>query len=227
MGHQGYRTHRGAGGGARIPRGSARLSLLLVALLLAPFAGASRGAANPAANPPDDSAGPSWTGYENQPLRVNITQGRDDGDTYRRGEQINIAFEANQDAYAVVYRIDADGVVTILWPRSRLDDGFVFGRHQYSLPAAGAPRLRAGSEPGVEYVEAVVSLYPFDLRDIEVDFHHEPADEEYRYTVAGDPFLAMNEVNHAITRLENAEDFVVTNYTSYFVEREVEHPRYL
>jgi len=227
MKHQGYRTHRGTGGGARTRHGSARLSLLLVALLLAPFAGASRGTANPAANPPDDGTGPSWTGYENQPLRVNITQGLGDRDTYRRGEQINIAFEANQDAYAVVYRIDSDGGVTILWPRSRLDDGFVFGRHQYSLPAAGAPRLRAGSEPGVEYVEAVVSLYPFDLRDIEVDFHHEPADEDYRYAVAGDPFLAMNEVNHAITRLENAEDFVVTNYVSYYVERQVEHPRYL
>jgi len=227
MEHQGYRTHRGMGGGARTRHGSARLSLLLVALLLVPLAGASRGAANPAANPPDDGAGPSWTGYENQPLRVNITQGLGEGDTYRRGEQINIAFEANQDAYAVVYRIDSDGEVTILWPRSRLDDGFVFGRHQYNLPAAGAPRLRAGSEPGVEYVEAVVSLYPFDLRDIEVDFHHEPADEDYRYAVAGDPFLAMNEINHAITRLENAEDFVVTNYVSYYVERQVEHPRYL
>ncbi len=223
MEHQGYRTHRGMGGVARTRHGSARLSLLLVALLLVPLAGA----ANPAANPPDDGVGPNWTGYETQPLRVNITQGRGDGDTYRRGEQINILFEANQDAYAVVYRIDSDGGVTILWPRSRLDDGFVFGRHQYSLPAAGAPRLRAGSEPGVEYVEAVVSLYPFDLRDIEVDFHHEPADEDYRYAVAGDPFLAMNEVNHAITRLENAEDFVVTNYVSYFVERRVEHPRYL
>ncbi len=223
MRHQGYRSHRGTGGGARTRHGSARLSLWLVALLAASVAGASRGAANPS----ESGADQVWTGYENQPLRVNITQGRGDDDTYRRGEQVRIAFETNQDAYAVVYRIDSAGEVTILWPRSRLDDGFVFGRHEYSLPAAGAPRLRVGSEPGVEYVEALVSLYPFDLRDVELDFHHEPADEDYRYAVAGDPFLAMNEVNHAITRLENAEDFVVTNYVSYYVERQVDHPRYL
>jgi len=227
MKHQGYRIHRGTGGGARTRHGSTRLSLLLVALLLAPFAGAPRAAASPAENPPDDGAAPNWTGYENEPLRVNISDGRGGDATYRRGEQVNIAFEANQDAYAVVYRIDSDGEVTILWPRSRLDDGFVFGGHQYDLPAAGAPRLRAGADAGVEYVEAVVSLYPFDLRDIEVDFHHEPAEEEYRYAVDGDPFLAMNEVNHAITRLENAEDFVVTNYVSYYVDRPVDHPRYL
>ncbi|MHB8079107.1 MAG: DUF4384 domain-containing protein, partial [Candidatus Krumholzibacteriia bacterium] len=224
---QGYRTKRGTGGGARTRHGSARLPLLFVALLLAPLAGASRGAAAPVGEAPDAGAEPQWNGYENEPLRVNIADDRGEDATYRRGEPITITFETNQDAYAVVYRIDTDGEVTILWPRSRLDDGFVFGGHRYSLPAAGAPDLRAGSEPGMEYVEALVSLYPYDLRDIEVDFHNEPADAEYRYAVAGDPFLAMNEVNHAITRLENAEDFVVTNYVSYSVEHQVDYPRYL
>lgn len=227
MKHQGYRTHRGTGGGARTRHGSARLALLLCGLLSVPLAGASRAAPAPAAMPPDAGAEPQWTGYENEPLRVNIADDLGEDATYRPGQPIGIDFETNQDAYAVVYRIDSDGEVTILWPRSRLDDGFVFGRHQYSLPTSGAPDLRAGSESGMEYVEALVSLYPFDLRDIEVDFHNEPTDAEYRYAVAGDPFLAMNEVNHAITRLENAEDFVVTNYVGYSIGRQVDYPRYL
>lgn len=171
--------------------------------------------------------GGTWTDYDSQPLRVNIWHARGDDDVYRKGESVRISFEANRDAYAVVYRIDSEGVVTILWPRSRYDDGFIFGRHQYTLPAAGAPRLRAAQEEGVEYVEAIVSAYPFDLRGLEVDFHHEEADERFRYRVAGDPFLAMNEVNYAVTGLESPEDFVVTNYVSYYVEREVAHPRYL
>jgi hypothetical protein len=37
----------------------------------------------------------------------------------------------------------------------------------------------------------------------------------------------MNEVNFAVTGLEDSEEYVVTNYTSYYVHREVEHPRYL
>jgi len=183
-------------------------------------------AAVPASAQAQDQA--DWAGYDQQPLRVNLWHDREGDDVYRRGEPVTITFETNQDAYAVLYRIDAEGEVSLLWPRSRFDDGFVFGRHAYTLPAAGAPRLRAGPQEGVEYVQAIVSLYPFDLRDLEVDFFHETANEEtYRFAVAGDPFLAMNEVNYAITRLDNPEDYVITNYLSYYVDRRVEHPRYM
>jgi hypothetical protein len=127
----------------------------------------------------------------------------------------------------VVYRIDAEGDVTVLWPRSRYDDGFVFGQHSYTLPSSADRPLRVSSEEGVEYVEAVVSVYPFDLRALEVDFFNEDNDDGYHYRVAGDPFLAMNEVNYAMTGLEDAADYVVTNYTSFYVHRAVDHPRYL
>ena len=64
-------------------------------------------------------------------------------------------------------------------------------------------------------------------RDLEVDFHHEPGKTAHRFLVAGDPFLAINEVNFAVTGLENSEEYVVTNYASYYVHQEVDHPRYL
>ncbi len=211
-------------------RGAARgVMLAAVACLLCMFvppASAWSQEAPAAARAYDLAGGRDWTGYETQPLRVNLWHGGQ-GDIYRRGESIDLAFESNQDAYAVVYRIDTEGEVTILWPRTRMDDGFIFGRHQYRLPAAGAPRLRASSAAGIEYVQAVVSAYPFDLRRLEVDFHHEVNEYAYRFRVAGDPFLAMNEVNYAVTGLDNPEDFVVTNYLSYYVERQVAHPRYL
>jgi len=168
-----------------------------------------------------------WTDYDAQPLRVNIWHDRDEGDVYRRGESVRIHFETKQDAYAVVYRIDASGEVTVLWPRSRMDDGFVFGGHVYNLPSPGAPRIKVGAEDGIEYIEAVVSLYPFDLRGLDLDFHHEREDVSRAFFVAGDPFLAMNEINHEITGLEDPADFVVTNYTNYYVGREVAHPRYM
>lgn len=211
-------------GGARWPACRA----LAAAVFGAALAAALAAGAAPAGDRVDAAqVEGEWRDYESQPLRVNVWHGRGDDEVYRRGEPVEIFFEANRDAYAVVYRIDTDGEVTVLWPRSRLDDGFVFGGHEYRVPASGAARLRASGDEGVEYVQAIVSLYPFDLRDLEVDFHHEENGERYRYRVAGDPFLAMNEVNFAITRLEDSEDYVVTNYVSYYVEREVAHPRYL
>jgi len=175
---------------------------------------------------PETLAG-GWSGYDQQPLRVNVWHDQDDDQVYREGESVRLHFEANLDAYAVVYRIDADGEVSILWPRSRYDDGFVFGNHTYNLPVPGAPRIRTADSAGVEYVQVLVSAYPFDLRDLDIDFHHEQDNELHTFFVAGDPFLAMNDINFEVTRLEDAEDFVVSNYTSWYVGRRVDHPRYL
>ena len=74
----------------------------------------------------------------------------------------------------VVVRIDVDGRVEVLWPESRYNDGFVYGNHTYTIPGPGdRGRLRVGSSKGVEYVEAIASAYPFDLRALGIDFRFE------------------------------------------------------
>ena len=165
--------------------------------------------------------------YAGNTLRAEVWVDKAENEIYRKGQDIGVGFETNQDAYAVVYRIDTDGLVTILWPRSRFDDGFIFGSHEYQLPVSGARKLRVSTSEGQGIVEAVVSQYPFDLRALELDFHHEHTAERYDFRVAGDPFLAMNEVNYAVTGLEDSGEYVVTNYASYYVHQEVDHPRYL
>jgi hypothetical protein len=166
--------------------------------------------------------------YASQTLRVGVwIEDFEEGDVLERGEEIATGFQTNEDAYAVVYRINSEGLVTVLWPRSRMDDGFVFGGHEYLLPVTGGPRLVASSRPGEGFIEAIVSRYPFDLRELALDFHHEYEMEKYNFMVVGDPFLAINEVNFAVTGMEDSADFVVTNYLSYYVHEQVEHPRYL
>ncbi|PID81564.1 hypothetical protein CSB20_02345, partial [bacterium DOLZORAL124_64_63] len=161
-------------------------------------------------------------------LRVGVwIDDLDEDEVLERGQAMSVGFQTNDDAYAVVYRIDTEGEVTILWPRSRMDDGFVFGGHEYLLPVAGARRLCASSRSGEGIIEVLASRYPFDLRELEVDFHHEYRTEKHHFRVLGDPFLAMNEINYAITRLEDTEDYVVSNYLSYYVHQKVDHPRYL
>lgn len=174
-------------------------------------------------------AGVSEDGYDYaaQTLRVSIWLDRDEEDIYRRGDEQRVVFQTNEDAYAVVYRIDTDGLVSVLWPRDRLDDGFVFGGHEYRLPGREAPALRIDESEGEGYVQAVVSRYPFDLRALELDFLGEGERDRYGFRVAGDPFLAMNEVNFAITGLEDSRDHVITNHARYYVHRVVDHPRYL
>ncbi|MFO7652208.1 MAG: DUF4384 domain-containing protein [Candidatus Krumholzibacteriia bacterium] len=165
--------------------------------------------------------------YAAQELRAEVWLDRSGDEVYRRGDHQRVHFQTNGDAYAVVYRIDAEGRVEVLWPRSRLDDGFVFGYHEYTLPVGGARQLRVSDAEGVGYIQIVASRYPYDLRELQLDFFHEPLERPYDFYVAGDPFLAMNEVNFVVTGLEDAADFVITNYASYYVHRVVDYPRYL
>lgn len=165
--------------------------------------------------------------YATQSLRVSLWLDKSQDEVYRRGEPLSVTFQTNEDAYAVLYHIDVEGRVSVLWPTSRYSDGFAFGGHQYRLPSRQGERLRVGGDEGVGYVQAVVSAYPFDLRDLELDFHHEPTREPFDFYVAGDPYLAMNEVNFVVTGMEDPSEFAVSNHVSYYVHRPVDHPRYL
>lgn len=165
--------------------------------------------------------------YAAQTLRVALWLDREDTEIYSQGDEQRVGFQTNEDAYAVVYRIDTEGLVTVLWPRERLDDGFVFGGHEYRLPGREAAALRINEPEGEGYVQAIVSRYPFDLRALELDFLQDAGGTRVDFRVAGDPFLAMNEVNYAITGMEDAGDNVITNHARYYVHQRVDHPRYL
>jgi hypothetical protein len=161
-------------------------------------------------------------------LRVNVWHDRSDDETYNKGEPLNVHFRTNADMYVVVYRVDTEGRVEVLWPTTRYDDGFVYGNHTYTLPRPGAPvRLTASTLRGVEYLEAIGSEYPFDLRNLAIDFRFDPDSRgDYGYEVAGDPFLALNDINYAITGLESDVDYVVTDWAPLYVESKVEYARY-
>ena len=165
--------------------------------------------------------------YAAQTLRTTLWLDREEDEVYRRGDEQRVGFQTNEDAYAVVYRIDTDGLVTVLWPRERLDDGFVFGGHEYRLPGRESAALRIDESEGEGYIQAVVSRFPFDLRSLEIDFLQDAGDSRYDFRVAGDPYLAMNEVNFAVTGLEDSGEAVITNHVRYYVHKRVDHPRYL
>ncbi len=61
--------------------------------------------------------------YSKIDLRVGVWLDHDEKEVYQRGQEMGAGFQTSTDAYAVVYRIDVDGLVTVLWPRSRMDNG--------------------------------------------------------------------------------------------------------
>lgn len=161
-------------------------------------------------------------------IRVDIWTDVPEDEVLSRSEEFTLHVQTNTDLYVVVYKIDVEGRVEVLWPSSRYSDGFIYGNHTYSIPRPGqAGRLRVGNVRGVEYIEAIASAYPFDLRALGIDFSFDLDDRtRHDYYVDGDPFLAVNDINYAITGLEEDVDYVVTDWLHLYVESQVDYARY-
>ncbi len=101
-----------------------------------------------------------------EPLEIELWADRDNEDTYYEGENITLYFRANRDAYVALYNIDARGNVFLLYPQSPGDPHFVRGGVTYELPDRRDDYdLWVTGPPGVEFVQAVASMRPFDLPD--------------------------------------------------------------
>ncbi|RKZ13303.1 hypothetical protein DRQ53_02690 [bacterium] len=161
-------------------------------------------------------------------IRVDIWADVDEEQAMSRGEEFTLSFGTNADLYVVIYKINVEGLVEVIWPERRYSDGFVYGNHTYSIPRPGqSGRLRVGNVKGVEYIEAIASSYPFDLRALGIDFRFDNDDyKRHGYYIDGDPFLAVNDINYAITGLEEDVDYVVTDWMHLYVEEQVEYARY-
>ncbi len=175
-------------------------------------------------------------------LSVEVSTNRGHDAVYEPGDAIQIKARTSDDAFLLVYEIDAEGFVHLLYP-SRQSGGFVAGDRTYELPEADSDaELVVRGPVGQGYVVAVASLKPFRdlpwyLRPVnaqaeEMGYQGGPdSDEEEGVTaegkVVGDPFVAMERIRRGVVDDPNDVDSFATAYTGYFVHHEVRYPRYL
>jgi hypothetical protein len=147
---------------------------------------------------------------------------------YRPGKEIRLSFQTTKDAYVVVYNIDADGYVQLLYP----EDGrpvLSKGRTTYFLPPPGQNLVwEAGSKTGVEYIHVLAVTEPGRLNEDELYFlsRGDRLSEEKRLRVDADPYLAFNTIDEEIVR-DAESDPPATDYANFFINKRVDYPRYL
>jgi hypothetical protein len=173
-------------------------------------------------------------------LSVEIATDRGHDAVYRNGDPLSITARTSADAYLMVYEIDAEGYVHLLFP-DRNSSPFVEGDRTYELPRSDSNlELVVRGPVGQGYIVAIASeqpfldlpwyLRPYDAQAEEMGYEG-GADEEEGVTaegrIVGDPFVAMERIRRRV--LENPEDELsfATAYTSYYVGHAVRYPRYL
>ena len=173
-------------------------------------------------------------------LSVEVWTDRGNDAVYQPGDAMQIKARASHDAYLLVYEIDAEGAVHVLFPyESR--PALVEGRHTYRIPSddAGVDLVVQGPV-GEGYIVAIASaepfrslpwyLRPYDPKGEALGYVGQPEEEDgitAEGRIVGDPFVAMERIRRrAVERSDDTEAFA-TAYTSYYVHHEVRYPRYV
>lgn len=177
-------------------------------------------------------------------IDVEVWTDRGDDAVYQAGEAMRVKVRTTEDAYLLVYEIDTDGDVNLLYPWKR-GTGHVEGRRTVRLPDEGSDyRLVVEQETGQGFLVAVASdrpfrdlpwfLRPFDPQAASVGYEGAPEgagdpeegfDEQGR--VVGDPYVAMERIRRRVMERPGDTESFASAYSTYYVHEQVRYPRYL
>lgn len=175
-----------------------------------------------------------------RPLSVEVWTDRGDDHVYNPGDAMQVRAKSNDDAYLLVYEIDSEGIVKVLFPFRRAA-GMVEGKSTLMLPPEDSDfELAVESATGLGYIVAIASRRPFGelpwyLRQYDpqaASLGYEGAqgdvegfDDEGK--VMGDPTVAIERIRVAVLGTDTSPEDFATAYTTYYVGHEVRYPRYL
>jgi len=103
----------------------------------------------------------NWNDWFEGNVQVRLRMDRGEGALYGMGQPVGLKLEANEDAYHLVYGIDTDGYLRVLYPYDCYDDGYVYGGQVYRIGRGAFRRYYANGPQGVEYIHVVASATPF------------------------------------------------------------------
>lgn len=176
----------------------------------------------------------------NRPPKVEISISGGSGAVYLPGDTPDLWIISDEDCYVMVYEIDSDGYLRVLYPRSPYQSGFIRGGRAYRICRPGCGRYYVSGPPGVVYVHVLASPRPFRR------VYWEGCDGYARLSIGvswdnfggymgcvlpprvyGDPYVAMQTIDEFICLDMVREGIVWADFTYFYVGHRVDYPRYL
>ena len=166
---------------------------------------------------------------------VDVWINKEEGGVYRPGESMRVFFRSSADAFVLVYNIDTEGYIHLVYPYGPADPMRVEAGRTYQIPARHDPYdLVADGPQGMEFVVAVASREPFQnlpwyltsgAPESEAGRGDDDDDTESG-VIVGDPYVGMERINKRILPALGEGDSDASE-TYFYIERRVEYPRYV
>jgi hypothetical protein len=146
-------------------------------------------------------------------------------DLHHRGDRVRLYYRTERDAYVMIFRVDTDGRVQLLFPRNPDEENYGSAGATYSVASYDrSSAFQVDDDPGVGYIFAVASVDPFDYREIAGDGGWDLSSVSDG-RIHGDPRSAMEELVHNLLPSDYG-DFD-THLLPYYVDERYDYPRFV
>jgi hypothetical protein len=151
------------------------------------------------------------------------------GSVYREGEEVGFSIRTDKDAYVVVFNVDTEGFVHLLYPAAGGNIQKFSPDRVYELPVDPGESLVVGGPQGLEFVFAVAVEDRGAINEDELHFlsRNETLPDERKFRITGDPFLAANRIMSQLVRPASLRRDATVSFTYFYVGEAVDFPRYL
>ncbi|HEY2804331.1 MAG TPA: DUF4384 domain-containing protein [Gemmatimonadales bacterium] len=148
-----------------------------------------------------------------------------DNDVVKRGDRVRVYYRTERDAYVTIFRVDTDGHVHLVFPRTPDEENYGYGGATYTVSSAGnGAAFYVDDYDGVGYLFGIASSAPFNydglFNDGRWDLH---AISDGR--VHGDPLTSLEEI--ALHLLPEGFGDYDTHLLPYYVEQRYSYPRFV
>jgi hypothetical protein len=151
------------------------------------------------------------------------------GSIYQEGEEVGFTIRTDRDAYVVVFNIDTEGFVHLLYPQDRKNLRKFSANRIHYIPEDREQTLVVGGTTGIEFVFAVAVENRDYINEEEIGFlaANDITPDSNNFQIDGDPLLAANRVASQLVRGISHRRGVTMSYTYFYINEAVDFPRYL
>ena len=147
-----------------------------------------------------------------------------------RGDRMRVWFGTAQNAYVIVFRVDTDGRVRMLYPERPWHDAYVRAGRMLEVKNHACDQASCAfiidDYPGQGYVFAIASISPFEFDRIANGDYWDYTEIAHGGRVLGDPFVSLSMLMNRILP-EPAEGGASYDVSEYHVGAMYDYPRFL